>query len=159
MSLCLFNLYAEYIMQKAGLDESQAGIKIAVRSIHNLRYADNTTFVAESKEELKSLLMRMKQESEKSWLKTQHSKTKIIASCPRTSPPIEGEKMKTVADFIFLDSKTTVDGDQSHEMERYLLFRRIAMTNLDSVLKGRYPFADKGSYSQSYGFSSSHVLI
>ena len=146
-------------MRKAGLDESQAGIKTVLRNIHNLRYADNTTFVAESKEELKSLLMRMKQESEKSWLKTQHSKTKIIASCPSTSQPIEGEKMKTVADFIFLDSKTTVDGDQSHEIERYLLFRRKAMTNLDSVLKSTRHFADKGPYSQSYGFSSSHVLI
>ena len=108
LSLCLFNFYAEYIMQNAGLGEAQARTKFARRNINNLRYADDTTLLAESEEELKSLLMKVKEESGKSWFKTQHSKMKIMASSPITSWQIDGEK---VSDFIFLGSKTTADGD------------------------------------------------
>ena len=120
LSPCLFNLCAEYIMQNAGLDEAQAGIKIAVRDINNLRYADDTTFVAESEEELKSLLMKVKEESEKVGLKLNTQKTKIMASGPVTSWQVDGETVETVTDFIFLCSKITVDGDCSHEIKRRL---------------------------------------
>ena len=120
LSPCLFNLCAEYIMQNAGLDEAQAGIKIAVRDINNLRYADDTTFVAESEEELKSLLMKVKEESEKVGLKLNTQKTKIMASGPFTSWQVDGETVETVTDFIFLCSKITVDGDCSHEIKRRL---------------------------------------
>ena len=118
VSPCLFNLHAEYIMQNAGLNESQAGIKIARRNINNLRYADDNTLMAESKEELKSLLMRVKQESEKTGLKLNIQKTKIMASSPITSWQIDGEKLETVTNFIFLGSKITVDGDCSHKIKR-----------------------------------------
>ena len=136
-SPCLFNFYAEYIMRNSGLEEAQAGIKIARRNISNLRYADDTTFMAESEEELKSLLMKMKEESEKVGLKLNIQKTKIMASGPITPLKINGETVETVSDFIFLDSKITADGDCSHEIKRRLLLERKAMTNLDSILKGR----------------------
>ena len=136
MSPCLFNLYAEYIKQNAGLDEAQAGIKIA-RSINNLRYADDTTLMAESEEELKSLLMKAKEESEKFGLKFNIQKTKIMASGPITSWEIDGEMVETVSDFILGGSKITADGDCSHEIKRRLLLGRKAMTNLDSILKSR----------------------
>ena len=119
------------------MDESQAGIKIAVRNINNLRYADDTTLMAESKEELKSLVMKMKEESETAGLKLNIQKTMIILSGPITSWQIDGEKMETLADFIFLGSKITVDDEYNHEIKKYLLLERKAMTNLDSVLKSR----------------------
>ena len=124
-------------MRNAEVDESQVGIKIARRNINNLRYADDTTLMAGSKEELKSLLMKVKEESEKTGLKLNTQKTKIMASGPITSLQIDGETMETVKDFIFLDSKITADGDCSHEIKRRLLFGRKAMTNLDSTLKSR----------------------
>ena len=134
MSPCLFNFYTEYITQNAGLDEAQAGVKIARRNINNLRYADDTTLMAESEEELKSVLMKVKEESEKVGLKLNIQKTKIMASGPITSWEIDGE---TVSDFIFLGSKITADGDCSHEIKRRLLLGRKVMTNLDSILKSR----------------------
>ena len=121
-------------MRNAGLDESQVGIKIVGRNINNLRYADDTTLMAESEEELKSLLMKVEEESEKVGLKLNIQKTKIMASGPITSWQIDGE---TVADFIFLDPKITADSDCSHEIKRHLLFGRQVMVNLDSVLKSR----------------------
>ena len=124
-------------MRNGGLDEAQAGIKIARRNINNLRYADDTTLMAESKEELKSLLMKVKEESEKVGLKLNIQKTKLIASGPLTSWQIDGETMETVRDFIFLGSKITADGDCSHESKRHLLLGRKAVTNLDSILKSR----------------------
>ena len=134
LSPCSFNLYAEYIMRNAGLDEAQAGIKIAGRNINNLRYTDDTTLMAESEEELKSFLMKVKEESEKVGLKLNIQKTKIMASGPITLWEIDGE---TVADFILGGSKITADGDCSHEIKRRLLLGRKAMTNLDSILKSR----------------------
>ena len=122
-------------MRNAGLEETQAGIRIARRNINNLRYADDTTLMAESEEELKSLLMKVKEESEKFGLKINIQKTKIMPSGPITSWQIDGETMETVRDFIFLGSKTTADGDCSHEIKRHLLLGRKAMTNLDSMLK------------------------
>ena len=122
-------------MRNAGLEETQAGIKIAGRNISNLRYTDDTTLMAESKEELKSLLMKVKEESEKVGLKLNIQKTKIMASGPITSWQINGEAMETVRDFIFLGSKITADGDCSHEIKNHLLLGRKAMTNLDSILK------------------------
>ena len=136
LSPCLFKLYAEYIMRNAGLEEAQAGIKIAGRNINNLRYADDTTLMAES-EELKSPLMKVKEESEKVGLKLNIQKTKIMASSPIPSRQIYGETVETVADFIFLGSKITADGDCSHEIKRRLLLRMKVMTNLDSILKSR----------------------
>ena len=117
MSPCLFNFYAEYIMRNAGLDEAQAGIKIAGRNINNLRYADDTTLMAENKEELRSLLMKVKEESEKVGLKLSIQETKIMASSPITSRQIDGETVKRGADFILLSSKITADGDCSHEIK------------------------------------------
>ena len=137
LSPCLFNFYAEYIMRNAGLEETQAGIKIAGRNINNLRYADNTTLVAESEEELKSLLMKVKEESEKVGLKLNIQKTKILTSGPITSWEIDGETVETVADFIFWGSKITADGECSHEINRRLLLGRKVMTNLDSIFKSR----------------------
>ena len=157
LSLRLFNLYAEYIMRNAGLDEAQAGIKNAERNISNLRYADDTILMAESEEELKSLLMRVKKESEKVGLKLNIRKSKIMASGPITSWQIDGETMETVRDLIFLSSKITADGDCSHEIKRCLLLGRKVLTNLDSILKNRHYFANKGLSSQGYGFSSGHV--
>ena len=124
-------------MRNAGLDEAQAGIKNAGRNINNLRYADDTTFMAESKQELKSLLMKVKEESEKVGVKLNIQKTKIMAFSPITSWQIDGETMETVTDFIFLGSKTTAGGDCSCEIKRSLLLGRKAMTNLDSILKSR----------------------
>ena len=121
LSPCLFNFYAEYIMRNAGLEEAQAGIKIAGRNVNNLRYTDDTTLMAESKEELKSLLMKVKEESEKVGLTAQHSKTKIMASGPITLWEIDGETVETVSDFIFGGSKITADGYCSHEIKRCLL--------------------------------------
>ena len=135
LSPFLFNLYAENIMQNARLDEAQAGIKIARRNISNLRYADDTTLLVESEEELKSLLMKVKEETEKVGLKFNIQKTKITALSPITSWQIDGETMETVTDFIFLGSKITSDGDCSHEIKRCLLLGRKALTNLDSILK------------------------
>ena len=137
LSLCLFNLYAEYIMRNAGLDEAQAGIKISRRNINNLRYADDTTLMAESKEELKSLLMKVKEESEKVGLKLNIQKSKIMASGPITSWQIDGGTMEMVRDFVFWGSKITADGDCSHEIKRLLLLGRKVMTNLDRILKSR----------------------
>ena len=137
LSPCLFNLYAEYMMRNAGLDEAQAGIKIAGRNINNLRYADDTTLMAESEEKLKSLLMKVKEESEKTGFKLNIQKTKIMASGSITSWQIDGETVETVTDFIFLGSKIAVDSDCSHEIKRCLLLGRKAMTNLDSILKSR----------------------
>ena len=137
LSLCLFNLYAEYIMRNTGLDEAQAGIKIAGKNINNLRYADDTTLMAESEEELKSLLMKVKEESEKIGLKLSIQKTKIMAARPITSRQIDGETIETVRDFIFGGSKITADGDCSHEIKRRLQLGRKAVTNLDSILKSR----------------------
>ena len=129
LSPCLFNLYAEYIMRNTGLEEAQAGIKIAGRNIKNLRYTDDTTLMAESEEEQKSLLMKVKEESEKFGLK--------LASGSITSWEIEGETVETVSDFVFLGSKITADGDLSHEIKRRLLLGRKVMTNLDSILKSK----------------------
>ena len=124
-------------MRNAGLEEAQAGIKIAGRNINNLRYANDTTLMAESEEELKSLLTKVKEESEKVGLKLNIQKTKIMASCPITSWQIKGETVEAVSDFIFLDSKITADGDCGHEIKRSLLLGRKVMTNLDSILKSR----------------------
>ena len=137
MSPCLYNLYLEYIMRNARLDEAQPGIKIAGRNISNLRYADDITLMAESEEELKSLLMKVKEESEKVGLKLNIQKTKIMASSPITSWHIDVEIVETVADFIFGGSKITADGDCSHEIKRCLLFGRKVMTNQDSILQSR----------------------
>ena len=136
LSPCLFNLYAEYILRNAGLDEAQAGIKNARRNINNFRYADDTTLMAESEEELDSLLMKMKVESEKVGLKLNIQKMKIMASGPITSWEIDGETVETVSHF-FLGSKITADGDCSHEIKRSLLLGRKVMTNLDSIFKSR----------------------
>ena len=156
LSPCLFNFYAEYIMRNAGLDEARAGIKISRRNINNLRYADVATLMAESEEEPKSILMKLKEESEKVGLKLNIQKTKIMASGPITSWQIDGETVEKVTDFIFLGSKITADGDCSHEIKRCLLLGRKIMTNLK---KQRHYFANKGPSSQSYGFSSSHVWM
>ena len=137
LSACLFNFYAEYIMRNAGLDEAQAGIKIARRTINSLRYADDTTLMAESEEELKSLLKKVKEESEKVGLKLKIQKTKIMASGPITSWQMDGETVETMADFILGGSKITADGDCSHEIKRCLLLGRKVMTNLDSIFKSR----------------------
>ena len=137
MSPCLFNLYAEYIIRNAGLEEAQAGIKIAGGYINNLRYADDTTLMAESEEELKSFLMEVKEDSEEAGLKLNIQKTKIMASSPVTSWQIDGETVETVSDFILLGSKITADGDCSHEIKRRLLLGRKVMTNLDSIFKSR----------------------
>ena len=155
-------------MRNAGMEEAQAGIKIAGRNINNLRYANDTTLMAESEEELKSLLMKVKEESEKVGLKLNIQKTKIMASSPITSWQIDGETLETVADFIFLGSKITADVDCSHEIKRRLFLGRKVMTNLDSMLKSRdyflllktrHYFAKKGLSSQGYGFSCSHIWM
>ena len=137
LSPCLFNSYAEYIMWNAGLDEAATISMIAGRNISNLRYTDDTILMAESAEELKRLLMKVKEKGEKSALKLNIQEMKIIASGPITSWQIDGETMKTVKDFIFLGSKITADGDCSHGIKRHLLLRRKAMTNLDIIVKSR----------------------
>ena len=168
LSPCLFNLYAENIMRNAGLEETQAGIKIAGRNINNLSYADDTTLMTESEEELKSLLMKVKEESEKVGLTLNIQKTKIMASGPITSWQMDGETVETVTDFIFWGSKITADGDCSHEIKRCLFLGRKVMTNLDSMLKSRditlptkvqHCFTNKGLSSQNYVFSSNHVCM
>ena len=137
LSPCLFNLYAEYIMRNTGLNEAQAGIKVAGRNINNLRYADDTTLMAESEEELKSLWRKVKEESEKVGLKLNIQKTKNKASGPITSWQIDEETVERVSDFIFSGSKITSDGDCLYEIKRHLLLGRKVMTNLDSILKTR----------------------
>ena len=146
-------------MRNAGLEEAQAGIKIARRNINNLRYAYDTTLMAESEEELISLLMKEKEESEKVGLKLNIQKTKIMVFGPITSWEIDGETVETVDDFILGGSKITADGFCSHEIKRRLLLGRKVMTNLDSILKQRYYFANKGPSSQGYGFCSRHVWM
>ena len=147
-------------MWNAGLDDSQARIKIARRNINNLKYANDITLTIESKDELKSLLMKVREESEKAGLKLNIQKTKIMASGPITSWQIDGGKVETVADFLFLGSKITVNGDWSCEIKRYLLLRRKTMTNLDNLLKIRdIALPTRVRYSQSYDFSSSHVRM
>ena len=141
-------------MRNAGLEETQAGIKIGGRNINNLRYADDTTLMAESAQELKSLLIKVKEESERVSLKLNIQKTKIMASGPITSWEVDGE---TVADFILGGSKIPADGDCSHEIKRRLLLGGKVMTILHSILKSRHYFANKGPSSQGYGFSSGHV--
>ena len=137
LSPYLFNFYAEYIMRNAGLDQAQVGIEIARRNTNNLRYADDTTLMAESEEELKSLLMKVKEESETFGLKLNIQKSKIMASGPITSWQIDGETMEIVRDFIYLGSQITADSYCSHEIKRCLFLRRKAMTNLESILKSR----------------------
>ena len=137
MSPCLFNLYAEYIIRNARLEEAQAGIKMARKNINNLRYADDSMLMAESEEELKCLLLKVKEESEKVGLKLNIQETKIMVSSPITSWQIDGETLDTVADFIYLGSKIIADCDCSHEIKRGLLLGRKVMTNLDSILKNR----------------------
>ena len=159
MSPCFFNLYAEYILRNAELEEIQAGIKISGKNVNNLKYADDTTPMAESEEELKSLLMKEKEESEKVGLKLNIQKMKIMASGPITSWEIDGETVETVSDFIFGVSKITAGSDCSHKIKRCLLLGRKVMTNLDSVLKSRHYFASKGPSSQDDGFSSCHVWM
>ena len=137
MSPWLFNLYVEYIIRNSRLEVARAGIKIAGKNVNNLRYTDDTTFMADSKEELKSPLMKVKEESEKVGLKLNIQKTEIMASGPIISWLIDGEAMETVTDFFLLGSKNTTDGDCSHEIKRLLLLGRKAVTNLDSTLKSR----------------------
>ena len=149
-------------MRNARLDEAQAGIKIARRSIDNLRYTDDSTLTAakgESKEELKSLSMKVKEESKKTGLKFNIQKTKIMVSGPITSWQIDEETMETGTDFIFLGSKITADGDCSHKIKRCMLLGREVTTNTDCIKKQRHYFVDKGPCSKSYGFSSSHVWM
>ena len=147
-------------MRNPGLEEAQAGIKIARRNINNLRYADDTTLMGESKEELKSLLMKVKEESEKGGLKLNIQKTKIMGSGPITSQEIDGETVETFADFIFLGSTITADGDCSHEIKRPLLLGRKVMTNLDCILKCRnITLPTKDLSTQGFGFSSGHVCM
>ena len=146
-------------MRKAELEEPQAGIKIARRNINNLRYADDTTLMAESEEELKSLLRKVKEEREKAGSKLNIQKTKLMASGPITSWQIDEETMETVTDFIFLGSEIIADGDCSHEIKSHLLLGKKVMTNLDSILKSRDITLNKDPSSQSYGFSSSHVWM
>ena len=146
-------------MRNSGLEEAQAGIKIAGRNINNLRYADDITLMAESEEELKSLLMKVKEESEKVGIKLNIQKTKIMASGPITSWQVDAETMETVTDFIFSGSKITEDGDCSHEIRRRLLLGRKAMTNLNCVEKRRHYSANKGLYSQGFGVPSGPVQL
>ena len=156
----LFNFYTEYIMRNAWLDEAQAGINIARRNISNLRYTDDTTLIAESKEKLKSLLMKVKGESENISSNLNIQKTKIMASGPTTSWQIDGETMETVTDFIWGGSKITADGYCSNEIKRRLLLGRKAMIKLDSILKSKdITFPTKVHVSQSYSFSSSHIWM
>ena len=146
-------------MRNAGLEEAQAGIKIAGRNINNLRYADDTTLMAESEEELKSLLMKVKEESEKVGLKLNIQKTKILASGPIISWQIDGETVGTVADLIFLGSKITADGDCSHEIKMLTLCKESYDQPRQHIKKQRHYFANKGPSSQGYGFSSGHVWM
>ena len=147
-------------MRNAGLDEAQAGIKIARRNISNLRYADDTTLMAEGEEELKNLLMKVKEESEEDGLKLNIQKTKIMTSGPITSWQIDGKTMETVTDFILRDSKITADDDCSHETKKTLaLWKKSYDQPRQHIRKQRHYFANKGPYSQSYGFSSGHIWM
>ena len=146
-------------MRNAGLEEAQAGIKIAGRNINNLRYTDDTTLMAESEEERKSLLMKVKEESEKVGLKLNIQKTKIMASGPITSLQMDGETMETVRDFIFLGSKITADGDCSHEIKTLTPWKESYGQPRQHIKKQRHYFANKGPSSQGYGFSSGHVCM
>ena len=159
LSPCLFNLYAEYIIRNAGLDDSQAGIKIVGRNINNLRYAYDTTLKAESEEELKSLLMRMKEGSEKAGLKLSIQKAKIMASSPITLWQIDGEKVETGSDFIFLGSKIAVDCDCGHKIKRHLLFGRKVMTDLDGLLQSRDYMDFLSPYIHTFIFKSIYSYI
>ena len=156
MSPCLFNLYAEYIIRNAGLDEAQAGIKIAGRNISDLRYADDTTLMAEGEEELKSLLMKVKEESEKLGLKLNVQETKIMASGPITSWQIDGE---TVTDFIFGGSKITEDGESATKIKDICSMKKSYDQPRQYIKKQRHYFANKSPSSQSSGFSGSHVWM
>ena len=158
LSPCLFNLYAEYTMRNAKLDEAQAGMKIAGRNINDLRYADDTTLMAESKE-LKSLLVKVKEENENIGLKLNIQKTKIVAPGPITSWQIDGKTMGTVTDFIFWGSKITADGDCSLEIKTLAPWKKSYDQPRQHIKKQRHYFANKGPYSQSYGFYSSHVWM
>ena len=155
LSLCLFNLYAEYIMRNAGLEEAQAGIRIARRNINNLRYADDTTLMVESEEELKSLLMKVK-ESEKACLKLNIQKTKTMSPGPITSRQIDGETMETLRDFILGGSKITADGDCSHEISPW---KKSYDQPRQHIKKQRCYFPNKDPSTRGYGFSSSHVWM
>ena len=146
-------------MRNAGLEETQAGIKIAGRNINNLRYPDDTTLMAESEEELKSLLMKVKEESEKIDLKLNIQKTKIMASSPISSWQIDGETVETVSDFIFLGSKITADGDCSHEIKTLTSWKESYDQPRQHIKKQRHYFVNKGLSGQGYGFSSSHVWM
>ena len=146
-------------MKNSGLDEAQTGIKIAGRDINNLRYADDTALMAESKEELKSLLMKVKEESEKAGLKFNIQKIKVMASSPTTSWQIDGETMDTVTAFIFLGSRITAEGDCSHEIKTLAPWKKSYDQPWQHIKKQRHYFADKGTSSQSYGFSSGHVCM
>ena len=157
---CLFNLYAEYITRNTGLEEAQARIKNAGRNINYLRYADDTTITAESEEELMSLLMKVKEESEKVGIEVNIQKTKIMASGPITSWQMDGETVETVTNFILGGSKITADGDCSHETKRHLLLGRKVMTNLDSIFKSRdVTLPTKVHLVKAMVFSSSHVWM
>ena len=158
LSPCFFNLNAEYVMRNSGLDEAQPGVKIARRNINNLRYTDDTTLRAENKEELKNLLMKVKEENEKVGLKLTIQETKIMASEPITSWQIDGETVETVRSFILGGSKITADGDCSLEIKRHLLLGRKAITNLDSILKSKDITMPTNAHLV-YGFSSSHVWM
>ena len=153
---CLFNFYAEYIIQNSGLDEAQAGIKIDGRKTNNLRYANTTTLMAESEEELKNLLMRVKEESEEAGLKLNIQKTKILASGPITSGQIEGEKEEALTDLILGGSKITAEGDFTHEI--FFPWKESYDQSRQRIKKQRYHFANKGPHSQSYGFSSGQCM-
>ena len=146
-------------MRNAGLEEAQTGIKIVRRNINHLRYADDTTLMAENEEELKSPLMEVKEESEKVGLKLNIQKTKIITSGLITSWELDRETVETVSDFVWGGSKITADIDCSHEIKRHILLERKVMTNLDSIFKSRHYFANNGPSSQSYGFYNSHIQI
>ena len=160
LSPCLFNLYAEYIMRNARLDKAQAGIKIARRNVNNLRFADDTTLMAESEEELKSLSMKVKEESEKVGLKLSTQKMKIMTSSLITSLQIDKETMEIVTDFIFLGFKITADGHCSHEINKHLLLGRKAITNLDSILISKdITLPTKACTVKAMAFSSSHVQM
>ena len=158
LSPCSFNLYVQYIMQNDGLNESPARIKISGRNI-NLRYADNTILMAESEEELKSLLTKVKEESEKAGLKLNIPKPKTMASSPITSWHIYGATVDTVTDFVFLSSKITADGDCSHEIKTLAPWKKSCDQPGQQIKQQRHYFANKGPSSQSYGFSSSHVWM
>ena len=159
LSPCLFNLYADYIMRNAGLNEAQAGIKTAGRNNNNLRYADDTSLTAESKEELKSLLMKVKEGSEKAGLKLNIQKTKIKASSTITSWQIDWETMETVTDFIFFTSKITADSACSHEIKTLAPWKKSYDQPRQHIKKQRHYFANQGPSSKTYGFSSSHVWM